>query len=157
MENPLFLSLSNTQVGKKKRNRREKNMIIGPKDAVRGLINEKKPWVFSSEMSMFIVGKKGAFMLTKNKGNSMYLTRQYAMGHLRIYLTKITIKFQNSALNQEVCNIWWFQRLQMSSRVHHEHQERYGGVQHEDWNVGNKKLLVFNVCYDEENDKYLKH
>lgn len=60
-------------------------------------------------MSMFIVGKKGAFTLTKNKGNSMYPKIQYVMGNLRIYLTKITKvekKIQNYTLNQEVCDIW---------------------------------------------------
>jgi len=47
--------------------------------------------------------------LTKKEGNSMYQTKQYAMGNLRIYLSEITeveIKFQNDTLNQEVHNIW---------------------------------------------------
>lgn len=158
MESLFILSPSNTQVGKKKRTRKEH--YNRAQKCSKGLNQGEK------NMSVFIRNecgycwKKGAFTLTKNKGNSVYPTRQYAMGNHRIYLTDITkveIKLQNGTLNQEVCNVWWFQRLQMSSRVHREHQERYSGVQCEDWNVLNKKLLVFNVHYVEENYKYLKH
>lgn len=136
MQSLFYLNPSNKQVGKKKRNKKE-NYNRSQKCSEGLNQGEKNPWVFSSEMSTIVVGKKAAFTLTKNKGHSTYPTRQYAMGNRRIYLTGITkveTKFQNGTLNQEACNIEWIQRLLMSSRVHHEHQGRYSGVRCEDWN-----------------------
>ena len=55
MESLFFLSTSNKQIGKKKRNRRENNRA---QKFRKKRLNQGEKKVFSSEMNMFIVGKK---------------------------------------------------------------------------------------------------
>lgn len=119
----------------------------------KSLIGEQKEKskCFHQKQACLLLGQKGDFILftvSKNKANSMSPKRQHPVGKLRIYLTEL-IKFQDGTLSQEICNIQRFQRLQMSSRVHCEHQETHSGAQCEDSNDNYK--WWFNFCRVEEN------